>query len=69
MLAVVANVRSSCGYYFNVGCSDLIVKGEIGLAQFSDIASLVAAVARMRTGEPYIPETSAVSPLYPPKRP
>ncbi len=26
------------GYYFNVGCSDLIVEGEIGLAQFSDIA-------------------------------
>ena len=30
------------GYYFNVGCSDLIVKGEIGLAQFSDIASFRA---------------------------
>ncbi len=39
------------GYYFNVGCSDLIVKGEIGLAQFSDIAEFVAEGARMRTGE------------------
>jgi putative flavoprotein involved in K+ transport len=39
------------GYYFNVGCSDLIVKGEIGLAQFSDIASFVAEGARMRNGE------------------
>jgi cation diffusion facilitator CzcD-associated flavoprotein CzcO len=39
------------GYYFNVGCSDLIVKAEIGLAQFSDIASFVAAGARMRGGE------------------
>jgi len=39
------------GYYFNVGCSDLIVKGEIGLAQFSDIASFVAEGALMRTGE------------------
>ncbi len=39
------------GYYFNVGCSDLIVKGEIGLAQFSDIATFVAAGALMRTGE------------------
>ncbi len=39
------------GYYFNVGCSDLIVKGEIGLAQFSDIASFVVAGARMSTGE------------------
>jgi flavin-binding monooxygenase-like protein len=39
------------GYYFNVGCSDLIVKGEIGLVQYSDIASFVAEGARMRTGE------------------
>jgi putative flavoprotein involved in K+ transport len=39
------------GYYFNVGCSDLIVEGEIGLAQFSDIARFVAAGALMRTGE------------------
>jgi thioredoxin reductase len=38
-------------YYFNVGCSDLIVKGEIGLAQFSDIAEFIAEGARMRTGE------------------
>ncbi|HYZ45159.1 MAG TPA: NAD(P)/FAD-dependent oxidoreductase [Xanthobacteraceae bacterium] len=39
------------GYYFNVGCSDLIVKGEIGLAQFSDIATFVPEGALMRTGE------------------
>ncbi len=39
------------GYYFNVGCSDLIVKGEIGLAQFSDIAAFVANGAQMRSGE------------------
>jgi hypothetical protein len=39
------------GYYFNVGCSDLIVQGEIGLMQFSDIASFVAEGARMRSGE------------------
>jgi putative flavoprotein involved in K+ transport len=39
------------GYYFNVGCSDLIVKGEIGLAQFSDIATFVPAGVLMRTGE------------------
>jgi cation diffusion facilitator CzcD-associated flavoprotein CzcO len=38
------------GYYFNVGCSDLIVEGEIALVQFSDIAEFVAAGARMRTG-------------------
>jgi cation diffusion facilitator CzcD-associated flavoprotein CzcO len=39
------------GYYFNVGCSDLIVKGEIALVQFSDIEAFVADGARMRTGE------------------
>jgi cation diffusion facilitator CzcD-associated flavoprotein CzcO len=39
------------GYYFNVGCSDLIINGEIGLAQFSDIASFEAAGARMRNGD------------------
>ena len=39
------------GYYFNVGCSDLIVKGEIGLVQFSEIAAFVADGAQMRSGE------------------
>jgi cation diffusion facilitator CzcD-associated flavoprotein CzcO len=39
------------GYYFNVGCSDMIVKGEIGLVQFSDIAGFVAEGAQMRNGK------------------
>jgi hypothetical protein len=39
------------GYYFNVGCSDLIANGEIGLVQFSDIAEFVAEGARLRSGE------------------
>lgn len=39
------------GYYFNVGCSDLIIKGEVGLKQFSDIAEFVADGARMKSGE------------------
>src|SRR6185503_10534905 len=38
------------GYYFNVGCSDLIANGEVGLAQFSDVAEFVAEGARMRDG-------------------
>jgi hypothetical protein len=38
------------GYYFNVGCSDLIVNGEIGLVQFSDITEFVADGARLRNG-------------------
>ena len=39
------------GYYFNVGCSDLIVAGEIGLLQYSDIDEFVGGGARMRSGE------------------
>jgi cation diffusion facilitator CzcD-associated flavoprotein CzcO len=30
-------LRRGGGYYFNVGCSDLIVEGKIDLAQFSDL--------------------------------
>jgi cation diffusion facilitator CzcD-associated flavoprotein CzcO len=36
------------GYYFNVGCSELIVSGAIGLRQFEDIESFVAEGARMK---------------------
>jgi len=39
------------GYYFNVGCSDLIVEGKIGLAQYSDIEAFVAGGARLRSGK------------------
>ena len=39
------------GYYFNVGCSDLVAEGKIGLVQFPDIAGFVAAGARMRNGD------------------
>ena len=39
------------GYYFNVGCSDLVVSGEIALKQFSDIEGFVAEGARMKRGE------------------
>jgi putative flavoprotein involved in K+ transport len=36
------------GYYFNVGCSDLVVKGDIALKQFSDIDRFVAEGALMK---------------------
>ena len=39
------------GYYFNVGCSDLVISGEIALAHFSDIEDFVAEGARMKGGE------------------
>lgn len=38
------------GYYFNVGCSDLLVEGKIGLAQYSEFDTLVADGARLRDG-------------------
>jgi cation diffusion facilitator CzcD-associated flavoprotein CzcO len=39
------------GYYFNVGCSDLVARREIGLRQFADIESFVSEGARMKNGE------------------
>ena len=39
------------GYYFNVGCSDLIAGGAIRLVQFADIERFVGEGARLRSGE------------------
>jgi putative flavoprotein involved in K+ transport len=39
------------GYYFNVGCSDLIVEGKVGLIQHADIDTFVVDGARMKSGE------------------
>ena len=39
------------GYYFNVGCSDLIVEGQIGLVQFEDLQGFVGEGALTRAGE------------------
>jgi cation diffusion facilitator CzcD-associated flavoprotein CzcO len=38
------------GYYFNVGCSDLLVEGKVGLAQFADIETFAAEGARLKSG-------------------
>jgi putative flavoprotein involved in K+ transport len=38
------------GYYFNVGCSDLVADGKVKLTQFSDIARFLPAGAEMRDG-------------------
>ena len=43
-------LRRGGGYYFNVGCSDLIVSGAIGLIQYSDVESFVPGGARLRDG-------------------
>ena len=39
------------GYYFNVGCSDLVAAGKIALRQFADIETFVAGGARMKSGK------------------
>jgi cation diffusion facilitator CzcD-associated flavoprotein CzcO len=38
------------GYYFNVGCSELIAGGEIGIVQYHDIETFTADGARMMDG-------------------
>ncbi|MGY4318255.1 flavin-containing monooxygenase [Bradyrhizobium sp. JR3.5] len=39
------------GYYFNVGCSDLVASGAIALKQFADIETFVSQGARLKSGE------------------
>jgi Pyridine nucleotide-disulphide oxidoreductase len=43
-------LRRGGGYYFNVGCSDLIISGAVGLLQYADIDCFVAEGARLRDG-------------------
>lgn len=43
-------LRRGGGYYFNVGCSDLIIAGRIDLLQYADIETFVAQGALMRDG-------------------
>ena len=38
------------GYYFNVGCSNLIASGEIGLVQYDDIGEFEPGGARLKDG-------------------
>ncbi|MFK8021995.1 MAG: flavin-containing monooxygenase [Pseudomonadales bacterium] len=39
------------GYYFNVGCSDLIADGEIGLVQWADIETIGEEGALLKSGD------------------
>jgi thioredoxin reductase len=43
-------LRRGGGYYFNVGCSDLIVAGKVGLLQYDDIERFTADGASLRDG-------------------
>jgi cation diffusion facilitator CzcD-associated flavoprotein CzcO len=38
------------GYYFNVGCSNLIIDGKVGLIQYSDVERFVPEGVLMRDG-------------------
>lgn len=38
------------GYYFNVGCSDLIADGEIGILQYDDINTFCTEGAKLKDG-------------------
>jgi cation diffusion facilitator CzcD-associated flavoprotein CzcO len=39
------------GYYFNVGCADLVASGAIKLAQFADIETFTDEGARLKSGD------------------
>jgi cation diffusion facilitator CzcD-associated flavoprotein CzcO len=39
------------GYYFNVGCADLVADGKVALRQFDDIAAFTAGGAKMKNDE------------------
>ncbi|HZT26364.1 MAG TPA: NAD(P)/FAD-dependent oxidoreductase [Pseudolabrys sp.] len=43
-------LRYGGGYYFNVGCSELIIEGKVKLLQFADIDKFVAQGARLKDG-------------------
>jgi cation diffusion facilitator CzcD-associated flavoprotein CzcO len=55
------------GYYFNVGCSNLIVEGAIKLKQFEDIESFADGGARMKDGSTIAADLIVLSTGYKPQ--
>jgi len=55
------------GYYFNVGCSNLIVEGAIRLRQFADVASFTAEGAQMKDGSTLAADLIVLSTGYKPQ--
>ncbi|OAF07905.1 flavin-containing monooxygenase [Bradyrhizobium neotropicale] len=55
------------GYYFNVGCSNLIVEGAIKLTQFADIEGFTAEGARMKDGSSVPADLIVLSTGYKPQ--
>jgi len=52
------------GYYFNVGCSDLIVEGKIGLAQFSQLEELLKSADLVVLATGYKGQEALVAKLF-----
>ena len=55
------------GYYFNVGCSDLIISGAVKLKQFADIESFIAEGAQMKDGSSIAADLIVLSTGYKPQ--
>jgi len=44
-------MRRGGGYYLNVGCSDLLISGQVGLVQYADTAGIVADGVSLTNGD------------------
>ncbi len=55
------------GYYFNVGCSDMLIDGKIKLAQFDEIEEFTRAGARMKDGSSLPADLIVLSTGYKPQ--
>ena len=55
------------GYYFNVGCSDMLIEGKIRLIQFEDIAGFTPYGARLMSGDTLAADLIVLSTGYRPQ--
>lgn len=55
------------GYYFNVGCSDMLIEGKIRLVQFDDIVEFTADSVRLTTGDTLATDLIVLSTGYRPQ--
>ena len=59
--------RRGGGYYLNVGCSELLISGEIGLLQWSDVDRFVPDGVRLRSGETHACDLVVLATGYEPQ--
>lgn len=59
--------RRGGGYYLNVGCSELLISGEIGLVQWSDVDRFVPGGVRMGSGETHACDLVVLATGYEPQ--